>query len=349
MVDLHKPESFPQERPLISFALLAYKQEQYIREAVEGAFSQTYSPLEIILSDDCSPDRTFDIMREMAAQYNGPHQVVLTKNTINQGLADHINKACALAKGKFIVAAAGDDISLPERTACLYDAWENAGPNVNSIFSDATYIDENGKQLGTWFDGGWIVAQTLQEGIGGRPMAVLGCTHMFSRQTFEIFGPIPNGVIQEDNLIPFRSLLLGRVEYVPTPLVLYRRHGENMWQRRTDPKYKNLARRKRWLRGEVATIEGRLADTKKAVELGIIGRNDGSVLYKYLRTGLKEKLLEQEFLATNTLMRILKAIDTVLRGRLSPIKTTDILMASIDSVMMTKRWIRIKKILRIRG
>jgi hypothetical protein len=193
------------------------------------------------------------------------------------------------------------------------------------------------------------VAQTLQEGIGGRPMAVLGCTHMFSRQTFEIFGPIPNGVIQEDNLIPFRSLLLGRVEYVPTPLVLYRRHGENMWQRRTDPKYKNLARRKRWLRGEVATIEGRLADTKKAVELGIIGRNDGSVLYKYLRTGLKEKLLEQEFLATNTLMRILKAIDTVLRGRLSPIKTTDILMASIDSVMMTKRWIRIKKILRIRG
>ncbi|HUF60663.1 MAG TPA: glycosyltransferase, partial [Verrucomicrobiales bacterium] len=62
------PETEPQstERPLVSFLLLAYNQEQYIHEAVEGAFSQTYSPLEIILSDDCSTDRTFEIMREMA-------------------------------------------------------------------------------------------------------------------------------------------------------------------------------------------------------------------------------------------------------------------------------------------
>ena len=45
------------DRPLVTFALFAYNQEQYIREAVEGAFSQTYEPLEIILSDDCSSDR----------------------------------------------------------------------------------------------------------------------------------------------------------------------------------------------------------------------------------------------------------------------------------------------------
>jgi glycosyltransferase involved in cell wall biosynthesis len=35
--------------PLVSFAVLGYRQEQYIREAIEGAFAQTYSPLEIIL------------------------------------------------------------------------------------------------------------------------------------------------------------------------------------------------------------------------------------------------------------------------------------------------------------
>ena len=58
--------------PLISFVLLAYKQEKYIREAVEGAFAQTYSPLEIILSDDASPDGTFEIIQEMAAAYQGP-------------------------------------------------------------------------------------------------------------------------------------------------------------------------------------------------------------------------------------------------------------------------------------
>ena len=53
------------DRPLVTFALFAYNQEQHIREAVDGAFSQTYEPLEIILSDDCSTDRTFEIMQEI--------------------------------------------------------------------------------------------------------------------------------------------------------------------------------------------------------------------------------------------------------------------------------------------
>lgn len=64
------------ERPLVTFALFACNQEKYIREAVEGAFSQSYEPLEIILSDDCSSDRTFE-MREMAAEYKGAHRLGL--------------------------------------------------------------------------------------------------------------------------------------------------------------------------------------------------------------------------------------------------------------------------------
>lgn len=61
-------EKKDQDRPLVTFALIAYDQERFIREAVEGAFSQTYSPLEIILSDDCSSDRTFEIIKDVAAE-----------------------------------------------------------------------------------------------------------------------------------------------------------------------------------------------------------------------------------------------------------------------------------------
>ena len=42
------PEEMPDnatDRPLVTFALFAYNQEDYIREAVEGAFAQTYEPL----------------------------------------------------------------------------------------------------------------------------------------------------------------------------------------------------------------------------------------------------------------------------------------------------------------
>ena len=71
------------QRPLVTFALFAYNQERFIREAIEGAFAQTYEPLEIILSDDCSADRTFEIIQENAAAYLGPHSVFTYRTPYN--------------------------------------------------------------------------------------------------------------------------------------------------------------------------------------------------------------------------------------------------------------------------
>lgn len=116
-----------QDKPLATFALLAYNQEKYIREAVESAFSQTYSPLEIILSDDGSADGTYRIMQEMAAAYVGPHSVVVRQSEVNQGLAKHFLAVARLAKGPLIIEAGGDDISKPERTAKLVQAWLETG------------------------------------------------------------------------------------------------------------------------------------------------------------------------------------------------------------------------------
>ncbi len=104
-----------QEKPLITFILFAYNQECFIRDAIEGALSQTYSPLEIILSDDCSTDSTFLIMKEMVTNYNGQHKIVINQNENNIGLCAHINRCVELSQGELLVGAAGDDVSLPER------------------------------------------------------------------------------------------------------------------------------------------------------------------------------------------------------------------------------------------
>ena len=68
------------ERPLVTLALFAYNQEDYVDEAIMAAFAQTYQPLEIILSDDYSSDRTFEVMQEMAREYQGPHEVFVQCN-----------------------------------------------------------------------------------------------------------------------------------------------------------------------------------------------------------------------------------------------------------------------------
>ncbi len=50
--------------PLATIVVWAYKQEDFIEQAIKGAFAQTYTPLEIILSDDNSPDQTGQFMRK---------------------------------------------------------------------------------------------------------------------------------------------------------------------------------------------------------------------------------------------------------------------------------------------
>ncbi len=51
-------------KPLVTFMLRTYNHERFIREAVRSALTQTYSPLQVVISDDCSQDRTFEIIQE---------------------------------------------------------------------------------------------------------------------------------------------------------------------------------------------------------------------------------------------------------------------------------------------
>ena len=65
------------DQAVVTFALFAYNQDEYILEAAEGAFAQTYEPLEMILSDDCSSDGTLEVLQEMAATYDHPAHRIL--------------------------------------------------------------------------------------------------------------------------------------------------------------------------------------------------------------------------------------------------------------------------------
>jgi GT2 family glycosyltransferase len=218
-------------QPLVSFVMLAYRQERFVRAAVEGAFQQTYSPLEIILSDDCSPDRTFEVMQEMAASYRGPHQVRLNRNPQNLGLSGHINRCMEMARGELIVAAAADDISVPHRTEANVRAWLASGRKARSIYSDADTIDEEGRDFGVMIQREPAPYQNdiLRLCRKGK-VGVSGCAHAWHRSIFDHFGPINTDILYEDGVLPLRSRLLGTVEYIPEPLVHYRMWGGSITQ-----------------------------------------------------------------------------------------------------------------------
>ncbi len=226
------------EQPPATFYVIAYQQERFIRQAVAGAFSQTYSPLEIILSDDCSADRTFEIMQEMAKDYRGPHTVVLNRNPINLGLSAHVNQIMKLASGELIVASDGDDFSFPQRTSRCVQVWlENGKPAA--LCSGFECIDAEGNaaskptiQFAQFLpSAGENSQQSLQRFVHeGTPM-MISCSGAWSRTLFETFGPIHAGLWFEDNACSFRAWLLNRIVFIRETLSCYRQHESNLVNR----------------------------------------------------------------------------------------------------------------------
>lgn len=220
-------------RPLVTFALFAYNQEKYIGEAIKGALSQTYTPLEIIISDDCSSDNTWEVVKREVANYTGPHRLVLNKNKINLGIGAHVNYVTRLAQGELIVAAAGDDISLPERVERIFHAYESAGEKFAYIYSNLTAIDEHGcKQQFSLpvIKTEYLTAQWIACGIHG----AYGASSAWTKSLFTQFGQLAENVIHEDAVLPFRAALAGKLLFVDEPLMLYRRHGSNTWKSNED-------------------------------------------------------------------------------------------------------------------
>ncbi len=230
-----EPSTATEDRPLVTFALFAYNQEKYIREAVEGALSQEYQPLEIIISDDNSSDNTFNLIKEIVSNYHGPHKVKLNRNSENLGVARHVNKLVGLANGELIVAAAGDDVSFSQRVSELVAAWLASG-RPPAMCSQAVVISATGEKIADRFHAyddiyphsGESRSESIKRLLSNEHCILLGCTEAWTPEVSQKFGPLDDQVVHEDIVIALRAWLLGQIVYLDQPLIKYRTHATNI-------------------------------------------------------------------------------------------------------------------------
>jgi glycosyltransferase involved in cell wall biosynthesis len=301
-------------KPLLTFAVAAFNQQRFIREAVQAALAQSYSPLEIILSDDCSEDRTFEIICQLAKEYRGPHRIVLNRNPVRRSIGGHINRIVEISRGELILAAAGDDISLPERTQAVYEAWEASGRQATSIHSAIIQVDEDGQTIDQVFKTEYDpttnkpVAQksTLPAYVQTLEPLIFGCAHAFSRNLFKVFGNLPDEVIHEDNALAFRSLLSGQILFINQSLVKYRIHQDNVFiqTQRRFADLKSLQRQEermlRNFRNRETMYRTFRLDLEKARSLGLVedlefDRTFKEAAHRQERLSLMGKFLESGF------------------------------------------------------
>ncbi len=109
------------EQPLVSVLMTAYNSARYIGEAIASVLASTYPNFELIISDDCSTDRTVEIAKEYAERDSRIKIFVNGKN-----LTDYLNrnKAASYAAGKYIKYLDSDDFIYPYGLAMMVSCME---------------------------------------------------------------------------------------------------------------------------------------------------------------------------------------------------------------------------------
>jgi len=218
-----------QKKPLVTLAVLVYNQVDYVESSIRGALSQDYSNLEIIISDDCSTDGTFNRVKEIVSQYKGDHTVRVNQTSKNKCTLGHFFDVIDLASGELLVLAAGDDISKPERVTKTVNVWKEE--SAVGIFSNYELIDGDG-------DG---VANGEIYNPSGESLLL---TRVFKKaDSFDIHGasssydmsflsslPRVNGrFFFEDTFMTFMiNILGGKISKIDEPLVFYRSHSDSI-------------------------------------------------------------------------------------------------------------------------
>ena len=212
------------DRPVALVLLMAFNQQGTIRAAIEGALAQTYTPLEIVISDDASTDGTWSEVEVATAGYCDPHTVVLHRNPTNLGIGAHLSRLVAISRGEMLVIAAGDDVSVPHRCDRVMRAWLGSNRQLDLIASGLTDIDASGVAKAVIVPSDLASYRSLADWVA-RPPHVIGAAQAWTRRVFERFGPLPAGVVAEDLIIVVRAIGCGGAITLPQALVQYRRGG----------------------------------------------------------------------------------------------------------------------------
>lgn len=105
-------------KPLVSIIIPTYNRAHFLRECVESVFNQTYRPIEIVIIDDGSNDKTIELLTELEAEASQLEDIKLIWKSVDNGGAPRArNLGFNISAGEYIVFLDSDDMLLPEKVA----------------------------------------------------------------------------------------------------------------------------------------------------------------------------------------------------------------------------------------
>lgn len=209
----------PPNLPLVSIVLATYNGEKYLKQQLDSILQQDYPNIELVITDDCSSDRTLSILKEYASHHSHIH---IYTNDSTLGLNKNFEKGMLLAQGEYIAISDQDDIWKSEKISVLMSELEHH----MIVYHDSELIDATGSPLNrklSEINRLSNFTSCLNYAIATR---VPGHTMLFRRELIAQCVPFPQHTLY-DHWLAFVATFNSDIKFIPETLVSYRQHENN--------------------------------------------------------------------------------------------------------------------------
>lgn len=128
--------------PLVSILIPCYNHENFLDDCLTSILAQTYHNIELLICDDCSPDNSFEKIKEYEARLQDRFpRVVILENDENLGVTKNINRMLKIAQGDYIKTLASDDALAPEAIGEMVD-FLNQNADFDVVVANGIKVGE---------------------------------------------------------------------------------------------------------------------------------------------------------------------------------------------------------------
>ena len=117
---------------LVTIKVQTYNSSKYVLDTLESIKSQTYQHLSLVISDDCSTDKTVKICKEWVEKNKDRFVATqILESPVNTGISGNGNRAEDACNTRWVKGIAGDDILLPN---CIQDNMDYVSEHPDTVY-----------------------------------------------------------------------------------------------------------------------------------------------------------------------------------------------------------------------
>lgn len=216
----------------LKILLATYNGEKFIQEQIDSLLNQTYSDFLIIIQDDFSTDKTFEILQRYSKKY--PNKIFVSQNRKNSGSAKNNFISMIIGtEGDYFMLCDQDDIWKDFKVEFSIDKLKEAENLYGKdtpilIHTNAEVVDENLEILSSSLE--YRLNLDCKKNKLNNYLSqnnITGCTTIFNKSVKNKIGQVPEFFLMHDWWLGLITSAFGIITYYDQATISYRQHGEN--------------------------------------------------------------------------------------------------------------------------